>query len=196
MSYLKNFQAALSRTKKWGLGESTLIETALVLDQAVLNALESTCHIPFPERAGKAMSVNFGMFHMLAKKFRIPGATITIGNVSVDGEPRFPVTHPMLKTIIKEQTGEENMSQYHLWTTLPGGYVLDHVILSALHADALVEVNDMIPSERFIYGQADDLPFGLTYQPLVTGLEFFAASGTIDPEALAYLMGEKFAKQY
>ncbi|MGL1861572.1 MAG: hypothetical protein OCC46_03510 [Pseudodesulfovibrio sp.] len=196
MSYLKEFKAALSRTKKWKIGDGTSSESVCTIDQTILNALEGTCHIPFPERAGNAMSVNFGMFHMLVKKFRLPGATITMGNVAVNGEMRMPITHPQLKTILADETGEESMGQYHLWTTLPGGMVLDHVIMSSLHRDGIVEINELIPAERYIYGQGDDLPHGLTYHPLITGLEFFVASGTIDPEAMAYLMGEDFAKQY
>jgi hypothetical protein len=31
---------------------------------------------------------------------------------------------------------------------------------------------------------------------MVAGLEFLIASGTIDREAMEYLMGEKFPKQY
>ncbi len=196
MSYLKEFKAALSRTKKWKIGDTAMSDTVCVLDQAVLNMLEESGHIPFSQRAQNPFNVNFGMFHMLAKKFLIPGATITIGNVAVNDEPRLPITTPMLKKIIEDESGEDNMSMYHVWTTLPGGYVLDHVMPSALHADNILEVNEAIPAERFIYGQADELPHGLTYHPMLTGLEFFVASGTIDPEAMNYLMGERFAKQY
>lgn len=196
MSYLKEFKSALSRTKKWKIGDDALAETVCVLDQAVLNMLEESGHIPFAQRAQNPFNVNFGMFHMLAKKFRIPGATITMGNVAVNGEMRLPATIPLLKKVIENQSGEDNMSMYHVWTTLPGGYILDHVIPSALHADGILEVNEAIPAERYIYGQGDELPHGLTYHPMVTGLEFFVASGTIDPEAMNYLMGERFAKQY
>lgn len=196
MSYIEKLQLAVNRTKKWKIGEYSLIENGITIDQAIINALEESCHIPFPERAGKAMSVNFGMFHMLSKKFHIPGATITMGNVSVNGEMRMPITAPLFKKMLDEETGEENMGQYHLWTTLPDGSILDHVIVSSLHHDGLISINEAIPAERFVYGQAEDLPHGLEYHPLLVGLEFFVASGTIDPEAMDYLMGERFAKQY
>ena len=196
MTYLEEFQAASSRTRKWKLGDYTLAETGVPLAQNLLNELEATSHIPFTDRAGKGMSVNFGMFHMLVKKFDIPDAIITMGNVSVNGEMRLPVTASHLKKIIKHQNGEENMGQYHLWTTLPGGVVLDHVILSSLHHDGMIAVDEMIPSERYISEQADDLPHGLKYHPLVMGLKFFVASGTIDSEAMDYIMGARFPKQY
>ena len=74
--------------------------------------------------------------------------------------------------------------------------ILDHVILSSLHNDDVITVDEFIPSARFIHGQADALPYGLKYHPIVVGLEFFVASGTIDREAMDYLMGERFPKQY
>jgi len=74
--------------------------------------------------------------------------------------------------------------------------ILDHAIISGLHADGVVEVDEMIPTERYLYGQADELPHGLTYHPMIVGIEFFVASGTIDQEAMEYLMGERFPKQY
>jgi len=196
MTYLKEFQAAASRTKKLDLGDIALGETAMPLDQAVLNAVEATGHIPFSARAENAFNVNFGMFHMLAKKFLIPGATMTLGTVAVDDEFLFDVTPADFKKMVSMQTGEENMGKYHLWTTLPGGYILDHAILSTLHHEGIVEVDEAIPAERFLYGPADELPHGITYHPMIVGLEFFIASGTIDQEALEYLMGQRFPKQY
>nr|WP_287412955.1 hypothetical protein [Pseudodesulfovibrio sp.] len=196
MSYLKEFKAAASRTKKMNLGEFAVAETPFPIDQTILNAVEETGHIPFTERAGKAMSVNFGMFHMLSKKFHIPGGIITMGNVSINNEMRLPVTPTHFKKMIKNKTGEEKMGAYHLWTTLPGGIILDHVMPSALHKDGIMTVNEAIPAERFLHGQADELPHGLTYHPMILGLEFFIASETIDREAMEYLMGEKFPKQY
>nr|WP_321514636.1 hypothetical protein [uncultured Pseudodesulfovibrio sp.] len=196
MSYLKEFKAAASRTKKMNLGEFTIAETPFPIDQTILNAVEETGHIPFAERAGKAMSVNFGMFHMLIKKFCIPGGILTMGNVSVNGEMRLPVTPTHFKKMVENKTGEEEMGSYHLWTTLPGGIIIDHVMPSALHGEGLIDVNEAVPAERFLYGQADELPYGLTYHPMVLGLEFFIASETIDREAMEYLMGEKFPKQY
>lgn len=196
MDYLEEFQAAANRTRKLGLDDISLSDDVVIIDQAVLNAVEATGHIPFALRAENAFNVNFGMFHMLAKKFHIPGATITLGNVAVDGHMRFPTTSSHFKKMTTEQTGEEHMGSYHLWTTLPGGYILDHAILSSLHRDNLVAVDDAVPAERFLYGQADSLPHNLTYHPMLVGLEFFVASGTIDREALEYLMGERFPKQY
>lgn len=196
MSYLKEFKAAASRTKKWNLGEIAVNETQFPIDQSILNAVEETGHIPFAQRAVQTLSVNFGMFHMLTKKFHIPGGVITMGNVAVNGEMRHPVTHADFKKMIENESGEDALGSYHLWTTLPGGVILDHVILSALHGEKIIEVNDAVPAERFLHGQADALPHGLTYHPMVVGLEFFIASGTIDREAMEYLMGEKFPKQY
>ncbi len=136
------------------------------------------------------------MFHMLTKKFLIPNAIITLGNVSVDGDMLLPVTVPDFKQMLAEESGEENLGSYHIWTTLPGGVILDHVILSSLHHDGLAHINEAIPAERYLYGPGDELPHGLTYHPMVVGLEFFVASGTIDPEAMEYIMGSRFPKQY
>lgn len=196
MTYLKEFKAAANRARKLDLGDTSLSEEPVSIDRAILNAVEATAHIPFPLRAENGFNVNFGMFHMLAKKFHIPGATMTLGNVAVNGEMRFPATPAHFKKMVSEQTGEENMGNYHLWTTLPGGVILDHAILSGLHHDGLIKVDDAIPSERFLYGQADELMHGITYHPMIVGLEFFVASGTIDQEALEYLMGQRFPKQY
>jgi hypothetical protein len=196
MSYLKEFTAAANRTRKMDLGDFSLNADGVILDQAVLNAVEATGHIPFAQRAENAFNVNFGMFHMLAKKFMIPGATMTIGNVAVNGEMRLPATVAGFKNMVADQSGEDNMGQYHIWTTLPGGFILDHAILSSLHHDNIVKVDDMIPAQRFLYGQADELPHGLTYHPMIVGYEFFVASGTLDQEALEYLMGVRFPKQY
>lgn len=193
---MKEFTAAANRTKKLDIGDVSLPQTAMPLDQAVLNAVEETGHIPFPQRAENAFNVNFGMFHMLAKKFHIPGATITMGNVSVNGEMRHPATVADFKAMVANQSGEEAMGSYHMWTTLPGGYIIDHAILSGLHADGVTEINEMIPAERFLYGEADTLPHGLEYHPMIVGYEFLVASGTIDQEAMEYLMGERFPKQY
>ena len=196
MSYLKEFTIAANRTKKLNLGEITLTTDPVVIDQTILNAVEATAHIPFPQRAENGFNVNLGMFHMLAKKFHIPGAVLTLGNVAVTGEMRFPATSAHFKSMVADKTGEENMGNYHLWATLPGGYILDHAILSGLHGDGLIAVDEMIPTERYLYGHADDLPHTLTYHPMLVGLEFFVASETIDREALEYLMGERFPKQY
>jgi len=196
MSYLKEFHSAVSRSKKLKLGDHSVIEEPFAIDQTILNALEETGHIPFPQRSGNVMNVNFGMFHMLLKRFMIPNGIITMGNVSVNGEMRMDVTPNDFKKMIENETGEENLGKYHLWTTLPGGVILDHAIMSSLHHDGIVTVNDAIPSERYLYGQADALPHGLQYHPMVVGLQFFIDSGTIDPEAMEYLMGGKFAKQY
>jgi hypothetical protein len=196
MSYLKEFKSAVSRTAKWDLGEFTVNETAMPIDQAVLNAVEETGHIPFAQRAVQTLSVNFGMFHMLTRKFHIPGAVMTLGNVAVDGEMRHPATTAHFRKMIANESGEDQLGSYHLWTTLPGGVILDHVMPSALHADGIITVNDAVPAERFLYGPADELDHGLTYHPIIVGLEFFIASGTIDREAMEYLMGERFPKQY
>ncbi|MBG0791594.1 MAG: hypothetical protein H0S80_13975 [Desulfovibrionaceae bacterium] len=196
MSYLKEFKSAASRTKKWNLGESSIGEEPFPIDQAVLNAVEATGHIPFAQRAVQSLSVNFGMFHMLTKKFHIPCAVMTLGNVAVNGEMRFKASPARFKNMIANGSGEDELGSYHLWTSLPGGVILDHVMPSALHGDGVIQVDDAVPAERFLYGPADALPFGLTYHPMVTGLEFFIASGTIDREAMEYLMGERFPKQY
>lgn len=196
MSYLKEFKSAAIRTAKWGLDELAVNETPLPLDQAVLNAVEETGHIPFAQRAVQTLSVNFGMFHMLTKKFHIPGGIITMGNVAVNGKMRHPVTPAHFKKMIADQSGEDALGSYHIWTTLPGGVILDHVMPSSLHTDGLIKVNDAVPAERYLYGQADELPYGLTYHPMIAGLKFFIASGTIDREAMEYLMGERFPKQY
>lgn len=196
MSYLKEFKSAVSRTSKWNLGDFSVNEEPFPIDRSILNAVEETGHIPFAQRAVQALSVNFGMFHMLTKKFHIPGGVLTVGNVAVDGEMRHPVTPAHFRRMIADRSGEDALGSYHLWTTLPGGVVLDHVVLSSLHGDGLIEVDAGLPSERFLYGPADDLPHGLTYHPMVVGLEFFIASGTIDREAMEYLMGERFPKQY
>jgi hypothetical protein len=57
-------------------------------------------------------------------------------------------------------------------------------------------VNEAVPAERYLYGPADELGHGIAYHPMIVGLEFFIASETIDREAMEYLMGEKFPKQY
>lgn len=196
MSYLNEFKAAVARTRKLNLGEFKVNETPFPIDQAVLNAVEEAGHIPFGERAGKALSVNFGMFHLLTRKFQIPGALLTMGNVAVNGEMRMQATPTLFRKMLENESGEEDMGLYHLWTTLPGGVVLDHVLPSALHLDGVIKADEAVPAERFLHGQADSLPHGITYHPMLVGLEFFIASGTIDREAMEYLMGEKFPKQY
>ncbi|HKI81453.1 MAG TPA: hypothetical protein VKA04_07380 [Pseudodesulfovibrio sp.] len=196
MAYLKEFKAAVSRTQKLGLGNVAVNETAVILDQAVLNAIEETGHIPFRQRAVQALSVNFGMFHMLAKKFQIPGGVLTMGNVSVNADMRFPVTPAHFRKMVENESGEDALGTYHLWTTLPGGIVLDHVLPSVLAGDGIIGVDEAVPAERYLYGPADEMPHGIAYHPMVTGLEFLIASGTVDREAMEYLMGEKFPKQY
>ncbi|WP_207263152.1 hypothetical protein [Desulfovibrio sp. Huiquan2017] len=196
MTYLKEFKGAVSRSKKLGLGEATVVETAVALDQAVLNAVEATGHIPFRQRAVQGLNVNFGMFHVLAKKFHIPGGVLTMGNVAVNGEMRFPVTPAHFRKMVENESGEDALGTYHLWTTLPGGIILDHVLPSILAGEGVLKVDEAVPSERYLYGPADVLPHGITYHPMVTGLEFLIASGTVDREAMEYLMGEKFPKQY
>ncbi|MGE4423470.1 MAG: hypothetical protein AB7D39_14335 [Pseudodesulfovibrio sp.] len=196
MTYLKEFKGAVSRTKKLGLGDVAVNETAVVLDRTVLNAIEETGHIPFRQRAVQALNVNFGMYHMLAKKFHIPGGVLTMGNVAVDGEMRFPVTPAHFRKMVENESGEDALGTYHLWTTLPGGVILDHVLPSFLAGEGLIEVDEAVPAERFLYGPADEMPHGITYHPMIAGLEFLIASGTVDREAMEYLMGEKFPKQY
>ncbi|OIQ51071.1 hypothetical protein BerOc1_03016 [Pseudodesulfovibrio hydrargyri] len=196
MNYIKEFKAAAAQSRKLGLSEIAVGETATVLDQAVLNALEETGHIPFRQRAVQGLNVNFGMFHMLAKKFHIPGGVLTMGNVAMDGEMRFPVTPAHFRKMVENESGEDALGTYHLWTTLPGGFILDHVLPSILAGDGLIEVDEAMPAERYLYGPADELPHGITYHPMVAGLEFLIASGTVDREAMEYLMGEKFPKQY
>jgi hypothetical protein len=196
MTYLKEFKGAVSRTRKLGLGDVAVNETAVVLDRAVLNAIEETGHIPFRQRAVQGLNVNFGMFHMLAKKFHIPGGVLTMGNVAVGGEMRFPVTPAHFRKMVENESGEDALGTYHLWTTLPGGVILDHVLPSILAGEGIIGVNEAVPAERYLYGPADELPHGITYHPMVAGLEFLIASGTIDREAMEYLMGEKFPKQY
>lgn len=72
MTYIKELQLAINRTRKWKLGNYAIIENGVSIDQTILNALEESSHIPFAERAGNPMSVNFGMFHMLLKNFIFP----------------------------------------------------------------------------------------------------------------------------
>jgi len=196
MSYLKEFQAAASRTRQWNIGDVTQPDTPFPIDRAVLNALEETGHIPFPLRAAQVLSVNFGMYHVLAKKFHIPNGVITMGNVSVDGRMLLPATIDDFRHMLKHRNGEDTLGSYHIWTTLPGGVILDHAILSTLHGEGLAQIDHAIPAERYLYAPGDDLPHKLAYHPMVVGLEFFVASGTIDPEAMEYLMGARFPKQY
>ena len=196
MSYLKEFQSAASRTKRLGLGDVSLSETAVAIDQTILNLLEESCPTPFAGRAGAVLNVNFGMFHMLSKKLHIPGAVLTFGNVAAGGVDRYPADAPLFRRMVEEESGEENLGRYHVWTTLPGGVIIDHAVMSSLAHDGLVEVDDAVPSERFVYGPADALEFELSYRPLVLGHGFLVASGTIDPEAMDYLMGSRFPKQY
>ncbi|MUM76103.1 hypothetical protein GKC30_00470 [Pseudodesulfovibrio sp. F-1] len=196
MSYVEEFRAAASRTARWGLGEFALGDADSPLDRAILNELEASSHIPFGERAGKAMTVNFGMFHMLVKKYNMTGCVITMGSVSVEGRALMDAPPARFKSMLAEQSGEENLGSYHLWTTLPGGVILDHAILSSLHREGLAEINPVIPSERVVCAPADALPHGLAYHPAVVGEEFLVASGTIDREAMDYLMGGSFPKQY
>ncbi|WP_419784995.1 hypothetical protein [Pseudodesulfovibrio sp.] len=196
MSYIKEFQAALSRTRQWDIGDISQPEAPFPIDISILNALEETGHIPFPLRAAQVLSVNFGMYHVLSKKFHIPNGIITMGNVSVDGRNLMPATIDDFRNMLKRRNGEDTLGSYHIWTTLPGGVILDHVILSTLHGEGLIKVDQAIPAERYLYAPGDALPHHLTYHPMVAGLEFFVASGTIDPEAMEYLMGTRFPKQY
>jgi len=196
MSYVEEFRAAVSRTARWGLGKYAQPEADGPIDLAILNELEASSHIPFGERAGKAMAVNFGMFHMLVKKYGMAGCVITLGSVSVGGRALVDAPAALFRAMVDDQSGEENLGAYHLWTTLPGGVILDHAILSTLHREGLAEINPVIPSERVVCAPGDALPHGLAYHPAVVGEEFLVASGTIDREAMDYLMGGRFPKQY
>lgn len=190
MSYEKEFKAAMSRTSQWKLGSFSPAESGTGLSVEQRNELEAANHIPFEERVGKVMSVNFGDFHYILKSFGITDAVLTIGNVSRYGEMRYPVTAGHLKKILKHKSGEENSDRYHLWTTLPDGTIIDSVMLAALYLEGEADINPAIPSERALYGHPDKLPFGLKYHPLVVGVEFFVASDTIDREAMEYIMSE------
>ena len=196
MPYLDEFQLAVARTAQLGLGEVALPETTCAIDQSILNLLEESCPTPFAARAGNALNVNFGMFHMLSKKFHIPGAVLTFGALAVDGERRHAADAALVRRMVEKETGEDDMPGCHVWTTLPGGVIIDHAALSSLANDGLAQIDDAVPAERFVYGPADELPFGLSCHPLVLGPQFLVASGTIDPEAMDYLMGTRFPKQY
>lgn len=190
MSYEKEFKAAVSRTAQWKLENVRMAESGTGLTVEQRNELEAANHIPFEERVGKCMSVNFGDFHYILKSFGIKDAILTIGNVSQYGEMRYPITAGHLKKVLKHKSGEENSDRYHIWTTLPDGSIIDSVMLAALYLEANADINPAIPAERALYGSPENLPFGLKYHPLVVGVEFFVASDTIDREAMDYIMSE------
>lgn len=176
MIYLDELTAARERTKAWGLWCRGAEEFAAPSDRRAspspleLQALGANM-MPSEDRAGNCVGVTFGaLLQMLMENWGYE-PLITIGNVEVDGRPRYQVTRQSVRALLQRGPSDRSILTLHVWLTFPDLVILDLALGPAvLHDRSDVELPGLA-ANRIVSGHPDALEPGVRYRPFLVGEE-------------------------
>lgn len=140
--------------------------------------------LPFSPRARDAACAGVHLFAL--SRFYADGVPIppvvTVGNVSVDGEPRYVVTRQGLRHLLRTGPEAKDIINVHMWLTFADFTILDLTLLSGLELESGEEPTTEREDGLAILGQPQELKPRLTYSPMLVGEEFAWRIGATHPE--------------
>jgi len=176
--YVQEFEAALERTERLGLGAAPvrLVVRKDCVDMAkVMPVLLDYFDRHRPEElVGQTAAIHFALVPLLVRETGIP-FQLTIGWMIRDGRVIFQHDEETYRRFLREQFAawsSEGMP-FHLWLTSPAYDILD-----ATFAMNLGWAKNREQCEKRVIYQPADAPAGKNvYHPMVIGPEFFNQSG-------------------
>lgn len=188
--YENDFNLAVKRTRKLGLGEYSNFknsEERLITVENIHKFCEliNFYDVPYEELANQCLSIHLRVLHYFNRFFGVNGV-ITIGHiVRKDG---YKIFHePMEKRLNNLQTPVDptQSNKVHVWITLPNLEIVDFTFASTL---AVVESNKAF-GNAIIVMHGDDLDTDIQYVPefIGDGYIFKAGFARIEVEPLYVL---------
>lgn len=187
--YKAALRKALDRTQKWKLDTRNCV----MLDQYLSADLDEKASkealvrfsrdfmFDVEQRAGQCAAVHL-MALAVFYDMRMPAPPVmTVGDVLVDGVPRYKVTRQGLRRHIREGRGAGGIINAHMWLTFPDFTILDLTVLPAIAGEAAEALDLGRPDGLAVIGQPPELKPGLVYKPMLVGEGFIKATGTIQP---------------
>ena len=192
-AYKDSLTKAVGRTRSWGLETRGSTLTQFYLDRdfgelakpstEVLVRLSREFAFPVEQRPGSCAPVHLmalAMFYEMGLPFP---PVLTIGNVMVDGKPRYTVSRQGLRPHLREGTRAAGTIFVHMWLTWADSTILDLTILPALAREAGEPLDPGRPDGLALIGQPQELKPRFTYLPSLVGTAFVWAVGAVQGAA-------------
>ena len=187
---------AIERTHKWGLTSvgSIMAEQYLAHDLGDMvkpsaDALaEVSRTLPFPplQRPGACASIHLLALAMFYEDHLGAPPVLTIGDVRIDGKPRFNVTRQGLRKLVREGPERDGVINLHMWLTWGEFSILDLTLMpSVLHAAGVDPRLDR-PDGLVLLGKPAELKPTFSFHPWLVGAEFSRRIGAVQPMAQAH----------
>lgn len=192
-AYRDALSNAVERTKKWGLlSRGTIaLESYLQFSDGerpgtnVPALVDLSRRLPHPPlmRAGACAQVHVAALAMLYQDDLFIPPVLTVGNVLVEGKPRYQVSRQGLRQLLRVGRKGTGVFHAHMWLTWADLTIFDLSLLpSILHEDG-EELDLDRPDGLALIGKAEELEPSLTYVPYLVGQEFVWRIGAM-PEGV------------
>lgn len=177
MAYLDEFNAAIARTKEFGLCPPDFVPNNIAyLDEQRMSRVPYALLREFGELSAKnlvaqCLSIHFRLVPVLQQLFGT-APIFTVGYVDFSGEPRFQTSESYLRGLLEHGIGG-NTFDAHAWLTLPSMEILDFSLPTSMAI-----INGWKDGHGGILsGHADHLKHGLSYHPQLTGTQYLFGIG-------------------
>ena len=191
--YREGLLKAIERTKKWGIacpGSKTLkfYVTSAASEfgepsPASVAALSRALPFAPQSRSGACAPLHLMLLTMLFRENLPFLPALTIGNVLVEGSPRYQVRRQGLRQLLRDGPGATGTIDVHMWLTWPDLSILDLTILPALLLEDGIVPSLEDPGGLVLLGKPQDLKPRFTYVPHLVGEEFAWRVGAVQPMA-------------
>lgn len=195
MEYEAAFRAAFNRTVSWKLycdGVEVFRLGVLTGAPAPPSELVEMFLMGMPTRPG--MHKDCGGAHtstlmsMLLQGWpSLP--VLTIGEVLVDGNPRFGVCRQSLRAELRRPGDRSTPMQFHVWLTFPDLTIWDATFIRAMRFHAESACSGLPEGQRDTFvGPPERLAPTLVYRPWLLGEQFLIRAKALEPQMVTYLM--------
>lgn len=191
--YKERLAEAIERTNSWKLKSRGSIMAATFLEVELGDRAkpspealaEFSRGIPVhPEmRAGMCAQLHTAALAMFMEGDFPVLPVLTIGNVLVDGEPRYRVSRQGLRRLLRKGPEATDVIHVHMWLTWPDFSILDLTILPALINESGQEPTLDRPDGLALVGQPQALKPRYSYVPFLVGEEFIWRIGAVEEVA-------------
>lgn len=194
--YIQDLVAALKRTHEWNLacaGSEMLLRllpvdptTLPVPQRELVQHWSRELQMAPIERVGNCAATHYNtLMHIM------PGGVpmlpvLTIGDVLVDGKPRYNVTRNSLRQLLRKGRSRAVMP-IHVWLTWPDMTVMDLTLLSSMAYHAGEDLDLAREDALVLYGADDLARHRLTYRPWLVGERVLHEVGALMPGAIERL---------
>lgn len=187
LGYRDLLKEAIKRTRHagvWCAGAEAFASAFRAPMPTDITAVKSFCaEVPIPPEAriSDCAGCHFGaLIHASTRRWR-QYPVLTIGNVNLDGQPRYNATPAYLLDLLKKGPSE-GLIDLHVWWTFPDLTIADFTLIPGLESHGWVFDVPLAPGKTILEKPhvVDRL---IRYRPFLVGEEFLLRIGAVMPEA-------------